>query len=317
MNSAPSQQEKRTIKVKDFLFDFHAGMEDSRLLIKYHLTPVGLEKFYSMLVERGILDADQVAGRSSAPAMVQDVSAQPDPETSSYICPTCLTAHDAMFDICPCCGVSFQELLQAPAPVKAAELVPKDEDAFVPAPPVQEEQNSDFFATAEIPQPKQKMGPISFSAWKDSVANSRTGDSDRFSFRPDRNSFEDSMDEIVTGMPLEEYDHETFSPRTEGEGHVMCEHCDTVTKPALRDLYDRTRSIHVLGMSGIALVLGFFAAVALSFFDSYSFGRLLVVYLAALFVLCGGVFLAVGSFLYFAREKVFYCAQCQRLYPRA
>jgi len=313
MNPAVSHQEKRTIKVKDFLYDFHAGMEDSRLLVKYHLTPVGLEKFYGMLVERGILDAEKVEGRSPARSKANDLPALPDPATSSYICPTCLTAHDAMFDICPCCGVSFQELVHSPckAPVSAA----KEEDAFVPNQSRREDRNSDFFASAEAPPAPQRLDSESFSPWKEPAMNHRAGITEKFTLHSERVSFDDPLDEIVTGMPLEEYARE--SAPADPEGNVMCDRCDTVTKPALRDLYDRTRSLHVLGASAIALVLGFFAAVLLSFFDSYSFGRLVVGYLAALFVLCGGVLLAVGSFLYFAREKVFYCSRCQRLFPRA
>lgn len=312
MNPATSQQEKRTIKVKDFLADFHAGMEDSRLLIKYHLTPVGLEKFYGMLVERGILEAEKVEERSFAGAKGQDLSAQPDPETSSYICPTCLTAHDAMFDICPCCGVSFQELVHSPSKEPATAL--KEEDAFVPSQPLREERNSDYFATAEPPRAPERSDTELFSPWKEDARSLRARLAEKFSLSAERTAFDDPLDEIVTGMPLEEYSQE---PVPQAEGNVACDRCDAPVKPALRDLYDRTRSLHVLGLSGGALVLGFFAAVTLSFFDSSSFGRLLTGYLAALFVLCGGVLLGVGSFLYFAREKVFYCSRCQKLFPRA
>jgi hypothetical protein len=116
-------------------------------------------------------------------------------------------------------------------------------------------------------------------------------------------------------MPLDEYYGESSQSVTERQGR--CDQCDVETKPALRDIYDRARSVRVLGISGIALLLGFIFAVALSLFDGYSFGRLLVVYCTALFFLCGGVFLAVGSFFYFAREKVFYCSSCGRVFPRA
>jgi hypothetical protein len=113
MNTADSTQEKRTIKVKDFLEDFRAGMDDGGLQLKYHLTQVGLEKFYSMLMDRGILSPqelqesyrrqepqDSYQGRKRG-AQDPDDSAS---ETSSFICPRCLTSHETMFDVCPKCG---------------------------------------------------------------------------------------------------------------------------------------------------------------------------------------------------------------------
>ena len=71
MNTVQTSQEKRTIKVKDFLDDFHGGMPDGELLKRYHLTPAGLEKFYSMLLDRHILGSQELLHhykqRESAP----------------------------------------------------------------------------------------------------------------------------------------------------------------------------------------------------------------------------------------------------------
>lgn len=313
MNPAASPQEKRTIRVKDFLDDFHAGMEDAKLLLKYHLTPVGLEKFYTMLVERGILATSEVQARYSPRTKIQDRTAQTDSEKPSFICPACLAAHDTMFDICPCCGVSFQELMSTTR--QATSTNPADEDAFVPGPQPRDEQNSEFFAAANNSASHQGSDPGRSAAWQPPAVGEQINTADKYSLRPSRASFDDSLDEIITGMPLEEYYSE--SPQASPEVQPKCDRCDIPTKPALRDIYDRTRSLHVLGASGIALLLGFFAVVTLSFFDGYSFGRLLVVYFTALFFLAGGVLLAVGSFLYLARERVFYCSSCQRMFPRA
>jgi len=313
MNPAANPQEKRTIKVKDFLADFHAGMDDSQLLIKYHLTPVGLDRFYSMLVERGILEDSDVQTRYSQPTTGPDLAVQAEAEKPSFICPACLAAHDTMFDICPCCGVSFQELMNLPKGASATK--PGDEDCFVPGQQQAVEQNSEFFATANT----ASTGPIldlpRFASKPKPDAVEQLGLADKYSLRGNRNSFDDPLDEIVTGMPLEEYYDE--APETSPPTPTKCDSCDSEAKPALRDIYDRTRSLHVLAGAGIALLLGFFSALVLSLFDGYSFGRLLVVYLTALLFLAGGVLLTVGSFLYFAREKVFYCPSCQRIFPRA
>ena len=63
MDTAQSNQEKRTIKVRDFLADFHAGVTETELIEKYQLTPSGLEKFYTMLMDRKILEPGDFEAR--------------------------------------------------------------------------------------------------------------------------------------------------------------------------------------------------------------------------------------------------------------
>ena len=107
MNTTQNSQLKRSIRVRDFLDDFHAGMTDECLLEKYHLTSTGLERFYDMLQDRGIIDAEELLGRYSEP----DQEPAQERDTTSFICPSCLASHQTMFDICPECGVSFQDMI--------------------------------------------------------------------------------------------------------------------------------------------------------------------------------------------------------------
>ncbi len=66
MNIVHSTQEKRTIKVKDFLEYFRAGCTDTQLMEKFHLTPAGLDRFYGLLLERQILRSADFEGRTES-----------------------------------------------------------------------------------------------------------------------------------------------------------------------------------------------------------------------------------------------------------
>ena len=63
MDTAQSSQHKRSIKVKEFLEDFRSGASDDELMEKYQLSAAVLERFYGMLVERGILDSEETQSR--------------------------------------------------------------------------------------------------------------------------------------------------------------------------------------------------------------------------------------------------------------
>jgi hypothetical protein len=312
MNSAPINQEKRSIKVKDFLADLRSGMDDGALLTKYYLTPVGLEKFYGMLLERGILDPDEMNARKIPEIVTGSESATSDAEDSSFICPACLAAHDTMFDICPCCGVSFQELLNTRGKSKPAAA--EQEDYFTQK-EEQEDTRGDLFVVPSKssgqgwPDVRTPSGDHPEAAVKEEVEFSRP-----FDWHKDASQFDDSLDDIVCGMPLDEYSPDEGKP-TEQDG-VSCENCQGVAVPALRDIYDRKRSLLSLTLCGASLFLGLVGAIVLSFFEGYSLARLLVVYVTGLFLLFGGVLCGVGSFMYLAREKVYFCPSCKRLYPR-
>jgi hypothetical protein len=315
MNSAPRTHEKRSIKVKDFLADLRSGMDEEYLLTKYQLTPVGLDKFYGMLVERGILGQDEIADRhlhQSAPQHEDTTAASEKPK---FICPACLAVHDTMFDICPCCGVSFQEMVNEQTRTNRPVEEQLEHDYF----PGQREQTED--ATGDL-----FVSPCSNYREESAKVRVSTGNqlkdptgghgefAQPFDWRQNDSRFDEPMDDIVCGMPLgENYAYE--DKRAEHNG-VRCATCQGAAVPALRDIYDRKRSLLSLTLCGISLFIGLVGAVVVSLFEGPSLARLLVVYVTGLLLLCGGVLCAVGSFLYLAREKVYYCASCGRVYPR-
>ncbi|MBI4966447.1 MAG: hypothetical protein HY913_24415 [Desulfomonile tiedjei] len=313
MNAAPSTQEKRSIKVKDFLADFRSGTGDETLLAKYHLTPVGLEKFYAMLVEREILRQDELTGRNAFPAPGRKSAG--DAEKSSFICPACLAAHDTMFDICPCCGVSFQEMISSQSSADRPVAEQQDQDYFAGQKQQQADSKGDLFVS---PPPSNRERPARLRSPAGNPLTADVREEDEFAhpydWRKTNSQFEDPLDEIVCGMPVE--DDYAYENKTPDQKTVTCDNCQGKASAALRDIYDRKRSLLSLGLCGVSLFLGLVGAIVITFFEGYSFARLLTLYFTGLFLMFGGVLCAVGSFMYLAREKVYYCAACGRVYPR-
>jgi hypothetical protein len=291
MNTAQSNQEKRSIKVKDFLADFRGGNPDSEMLKKYHLTPVGLEKFYNMLLERGIVTKAELQEHYRLESLREREFST---ETSSFICPCCLASHEEMFDICPSCGVSFQELISretltgtstsTTTPPSASDspsvsLPPAIIEPEEPIEPLKAENEDNYFMSA------------------DNISQDSAG-------------FEDSVDEI--GHALESMNQDEMDDRDE----ILCDSCDSPMHTGLRDIYDQTRTKHALIVAAASFVLGLFGILALGFFEGFSFLRLVAVYATAMSFVVGTVFLGIGAFMFMAREKVFFCPSCTRVFPR-
>jgi len=314
MNTGQANQEKRTIRVKDFLDDFRGGVPDESILKKYHLTPVGLEKFYGMLLERGILASEEIDERYRQESLREAEARSAELEKSSFICPCCLSSHDTMFDICPNCGVSFQELMSRSAEDEEGAA---EKDTASPS-NISGGGNQGFGSLAD----GRHEDPLDASAndiLADTASRAAKRDIRHEDFLADGDvtsalpKYDDALDEIIPGMPLEYVDDAAPQP---SPATVHCESCDTEMQPALRDVYDRSRSYFALLLAGASLMLGVIGLTALSLLNSYSLARLLVVYGTGLFLLSGVAFLAAGSFMYLARERVFYCSSCSRVFPR-
>jgi len=113
MNTTQNTYEKRTIKVKDFLEDFHAGVSDAELMRKYHLTAPGIERFYTMLEERGILFPEDFAARCSDDPDVDPQGHEPSSTEYGFVCPSCGVSTETVFDVCPDCGASPHEFAES------------------------------------------------------------------------------------------------------------------------------------------------------------------------------------------------------------
>lgn len=340
MNTVQSGQEKRTIKVKEFLEDFYAGANDDDLMTKYRLTPTGLEKFYEMLQEKGVLHPDELTTRYAREISAEDDWDTPDMERSSFICPSCLASQDAMFDICPNCGVSFQDL------ISVAKIDENDswhdglvgpELAMLPADPdqalsaeegkLQQEQTTleDPAADSEYfgPPPESESGdlcPAQIAHEAAPTANFRStsdfGAVEAIAFTEPASGFVDSFDDFdESDLPFAAQQEE--SPSLLRSTGRRCQTCEDEMQPGFRDMYDRERSHLALLGAGVCLVVALFGSVALSFFDGYSLGRLLVVYLTGMLLLFGSLLAGIGIFMVLAREKVYYCTECKSIYPRS
>jgi hypothetical protein len=318
MNMAQTTQEKRSIKVKDFLEDFRNGSHDLDLMEKYHLTQAGLEKFYTMLADRRILSAQELQEHEEREKAFLAAEEEFRIDDSSFICPNCLASHEILMDDCPDCGVSFRQLVEddAAVPVTPVKLEKQDEQ---PKPERAqklfslEEHLEEFCFEAKDPGPPMTSaveGPEPTPASSHEDHDEFLAGDDFSSFRT---GFEDSGDEVVHGMPLDYIDtpETAFLPP-----EVRCESCSKPMQSGIRDVYERTYTFKALTLSAILVALGFVGTLGLGFFESASFLRLMVFFATGVFVIGGTILAAVGSFLFFARETVYYCPSCKRVYPK-
>jgi hypothetical protein len=316
MNTVQSTQEKRTIKVKDFLEDFRAGTNDQDLQTKYHLTQLGLEKFYGMLMDRGILSPQELQEnyRSGKPD-VQD-SDNSGSDTSAFICPRCLASHETMFDTCPNCGVSFQAMIgEQPVLEAGPQKADRQPSASVGA---CADMDSELDGIFGVP-PDKALVQHSCAPLQEDEFCGRPRASEVSEFSPAdeyakfRHGYDDSADEVLSGMPLD-YAEPCSTPLERTE--VRCDGCQGVLEPISRSVYDQKNTVKTLAAAGIVFLLSFLTSAALHYFTGYSFARLLVVYSTGILLLVGSVLLTVGTFLWLARQKVYCCPACRRVYPR-
>jgi hypothetical protein len=300
MDAAQASHEKRTINVRDFLDDFHSDLYDQHLLKKYNLTESGLETFYQMLEQRGILTAEQLRARQDRQHQRSQVPFDLSDEKSSYICPRCLASHDTMFDICPSCGVSFHELINQEKSIKATPLSESEN-----------RKTGDKTFGDEEKEECATVGPDSDSiSISENPSTDSTQDVLAHNSIPRFQLFEDFQEEIVSGVPLEP------TPAAAHCSQALCVSCECPAEPGIRNIYDRKRALQALIFAGISFAIGFLGIVALSMFDGQSLARLAVFFCAVAAVLVGVILATTGAFLILAREKVYICPACHRAYPR-
>jgi hypothetical protein len=221
-----------------------------------------------------------------------------------------------MFDICPRCGVSFQELMSR----ERTPNGPVSEN-----PPVASSARE-----ARVPLGEKILDVISSvrdrSLFRDTAAQQenkstsappRDGDDGYFAMAGTsseaRSGFDAPLDDMVHGSALEyANDADADAPAVE----VLCDSCQERMQSGLRDVYDRSRSYLAMKMSATFLVLGILGCLMVSFFDGYSLWRLAVVCATGISFLVGASLLTVGAFMFLARENVYFCPLCKRVYPR-
>ena len=300
MDAAQASHEKRTINVRNFLDDFHSGVNDQNLMTKYNLTENGLETFYQMLEERGILKAQELRKQSWSQSVGIDSSSDFSDEKSSYICPRCLASHDTMFDICPSCGVSFHELIS--------------QDPSVTALGPNEDKNRGSYNESTNRVEAQGFYPPGAEAASATKGLRGSTESIEELFPNDNipsfQRLDDSLDDIVSAVPVDSRDEDTYYNK------VPCGTCGVPMEPGIRNLYDRVRALQSLLIAGICFLGGFLGIVALSLFQDQSVSRLVIFFSTVAMMIFGVILATAGAFLFLAREKAYICRSCHRAYPR-
>jgi hypothetical protein len=319
MNQADANQQRRTIKVKDFLDDFHSGMSDSELLTKYHLTEPGLEKFFSMLVDRKIISSQELALRRHEPGGAGRSSGTRE-DVSGIACPSCGGAIETEFDICPHCGVFVADPGATPSaftkgsrPEKSSSE--REAEPFFP-------WRSSAGAACEAPNRSDDFtggGPIEIPLTEEprkGFKDVTEGAAERFkglfrSVKPDRN---DAEDEVVPGLPLDIASREGEGPDHGDAPHCIA--CDAPMREAVRNVYDRRSGLRGAMISAVLFMAGLLGAIGLAFCEGYSAARLLLIYVTGLSMLSGACMAALSVFMLFlAKEKVTVCDECHRIQP--
>ena len=300
MDAAQASHEKRTINVKNFLDDFHSGVNDQNLMEKYNLTESGLATFYEMLEERGILKAQEIRKESWSQSEAIDNSSDFSDEKSSYICPRCLASHDTMFDICPSCGVSFHELISQDKSVTASTST-EDKNHEIYNSTTNEAELEEYGTAGVDPASTSKELQRSTHSMEDVSSNDHI---------PRFQAVDDSLEEILSAVPIDSGEENANLHK------VPCSTCGLPTEPGIRNIYDRTRALQALLIAGICFVSGFLGIMALSLFQDQSLVRLIIFFCTVAVMLTGVISATAGAFLFLAREKVYICRTCHRAYPR-
>lgn len=332
MNIVHSTQEKRTIKVKDFLEYFRAGCTDTQLMEKFHLTPAGLDRFYGLLLERQILRSADFEGRTESTMEKEPERVAQDYEKPRFYCPSCLASQETLFDVCPDCGFDLHDSGRIRSAQGHPEGLENTNAHFCSTganPNVAGlgcmEVKQDFSNFPGVEESGLALSPIEIplkGPHEDDLFHHSEWDYDREVFGGDASefknlssSFDDTVDHVVPGMPLE---YPSPTANEAGQSDFRCLHCEDVLEPAVRNIFDRQGSRRAFVVATVFLILGLAGVFALTSLEGYSLLRLFVVYLTGTFMLSGSALMALGIFMLFlARELVYLCRRCGRTYPRA
>lgn len=103
-----TQQTRAKIPLKRFLADYKSGVPDREVMQKYGLSARSMISLIKTLVEKKVLDADDLAKRKQMTEQVELVKEQRFLK-GLFICPNCGHPHPQQFDVCPACGASLAD----------------------------------------------------------------------------------------------------------------------------------------------------------------------------------------------------------------
>jgi hypothetical protein len=325
MNTLHSTQEKRTIKVKDFLEDFRAGCTDAQLMERFHLTPAGLDKFYALLLERQIISFSDLQDRMQDDFVEEDAHADSTRERPRFYCPSCLSSQETLFDICPDCGFDLHDSGRARSvrghhdPLGDSAAYGRGSGQGI----VEMGKDTVDFPEAKASEHDRRPIEIPLKAPEDDdLFHHSDWDHDKevfggeaFEFKKISSSFDDNVDQVVPGMPL---DYADPPARVQPRSAFQCLHCEDILETTVRQIFDRQATRLAFSIATVLLMAGLVGFFLLTALEGYSVLRLFVVYLTGMSMLVGCTLAAIGIFMRFlAREPVYLCRCCGRTYPRA
>ena len=325
MTSCIEKIEPAPFPLHELLADLRSGMTDEEVAAKYGLNPSIFEARKANALEKQKDKPDPGEG------IPQDMSAstgkadKEDPVESSFICPNCLTSFGEMFDICPNCSASVQEAMEGNLQKKAAS----ETQAPKPTPPAETATDSPVESRRPSKTEDQPAAASHAEAEEPAPSAPETTPSkdpiQREAPAP-RNTISAGAQNNLEAKKLAAAKKRNPAPRALGQEHdrrsihppsLRCESCQSTIAPALRDIYDRSRSLHAIFAASVCFLVAFFCCATLNFFEGPSLSRLVFFFFGSLSFLIGGILTGIGAFMYLAREKVYFCPRCKRIYPRA
>jgi hypothetical protein len=319
------KQELTSSLIQDLLVDIRSGMGEEEIARKYGFAvPHVVDESGPEIRGGGAPECSPSASDTPMPDVPTNPAPQ-DAEESAFICPTCLTAFATMFDICPNCSASVQETMGTHVD-KGTSEVPVSVEAlqdFTKTSGSKEGSGQTEACSATVPgSTESHVGPQNEKELISGgivAQNPGTHLNESVPFSEEQPPREPHVTKPSpqTPSPINISRHKE---RQRGVGSIpslRCESCKSTMTPALRDIYDRSRGVQSIIGASIFFLLAYLSCVLLSFLETPSLPRLTIFFLGGIFVLSGSVLAAVGTFMYLAREKVYFCSRCKRTYPRA
>lgn len=324
MTSCIEKQEPAPFPLHELLADLRSGLTEEEVAAKYGLSPCIFEarKANSAEKQKGKSGSEERA--ETACSAASDATVKEAPGESSFICPACLTSFGVMFDICPNCSASVQEAME--------RAIEEQENIKIETREQESQPEAGSCSGGEsVPQAKSENKPAAGTGVHGADAGGtappeiRTDDLSQKEAAAAKNASREAKSHVEAPRPAHSKSRarpiitgpQDMHRRIISSPSLRCESCQSTMTPALRDIYDRSRSLHALLAASVCFLIAFLCCVILSFFDGPSLSRISVFFFGSLAFLIGGILTGTGAFMYLAREKVYFCPRCKRTYPRA
>ncbi len=325
MTTCIEKLEPAPFPLHELLADLRSGMTDDEVAAKYGLNPSIFEARKANVLERQKEKSDAGEGIAQSGLASTDIAAKEDSVESSFICPACLQSFGVMFDICPNCSTSVQEAmeraLQKTGSVETQPLKPPPTVVTEPCSSVQtrlpskiEDQRA---AAAQVEATDSGSSAPATAPAEDTIRREAFAPPNTISPETQARLEAKKLAQVRKRNPSTHAAAQEQHRRISHSPSLRCESCQSTVAPALRDIYDRTRSLHAIFAASVCFFIAFFCCATLNYFEGPSLSRLVFFFFGSLSFVVGAILTGIGGFMYLAREKVYFCPRCKRIYPRA